>query len=197
MYFKFFPHLLDAINTNFFGYWQNVKYFENVLPLLKYDFKLRRDIEAPASFWQLKEQIVLQQETVAIHIRRGDFLTPGHYLPPLTYYKEALLDLLKSKCGIKEIYIFSDDVAWCKEHFPKYVIVDEVDYLSFDLMRSCKHKILSNSTFSWWAAVLGEKSDGATYVPERWRLNEQEEEAVRQGGLIKENWIQYADKKPT
>ncbi len=198
MHFRFFPELLNETNVNFFGYWQNINYFKEILHLLKYDFKLRKDIKITNSYLELREKIITQQNTIAIHVRRGDYLTPGHYLPSINYYKGALKELLDCDCEVKGIYVFSDDILWCKEQFPNLVIVNEPDYLSFDLMRLCKHKIISNSTFSWWAAMIGESEGSITYVPERWRLKESEEKAIIEEGFIKNNWKKfYVDKKFT
>ena len=35
-------------------------------------------------------------------------------------------------------------------------------------MRRCRHFVIANSTFSWWAAWLGEKKDSVIVAPRRW-----------------------------
>ena len=39
------------------------------------------------------------------------------------------------------------------------------------LMYSCKHFILSNSSFSWWAQYLSKNPDKIVISPSRWHPN--------------------------
>jgi hypothetical protein len=69
-----------------------------------------------------------------------------------------------------QVYVFSDDIPWCRANFPKnFIFVDIIDYLAFDLMRVCKHHIIANSTFSWWAAYLNDNPDKVVISPKKWR----------------------------
>jgi hypothetical protein len=81
----------------------------------------------------------------------------------MNYYKDQINKLRG------DLYIFSDDIQWCRSAFMntgrKTTFVDLEDYLSFELMRLCKHKITGNSTFSWWAAWLG---GGTVFCPKCW-----------------------------
>ena len=181
-YYRYIADYLTKENTNFFGYWQNQQYIQPILPTLKEEFKLRKDQEFPVSFIQLRE-VILQKECVAIHIRRGDYLTKGHHLLPIEYYTTALLET-----GNSIPIVFSDDIPWCRQYFKGAFFVEEPDYLSFDLMRLCKHKITANSTYSWWAAMLG-KEDGKIFAPKRWRLNDTEESTIEEEKFIPDNWI--------
>ena len=69
--------------------------------------------------------------------------------------------------------IFSDDIAWCKQHFAELPGVSffDGDYLrpTEDLwfMTLCRHHIIANSTFSWWGAYLAEDK-GITVYPTSW-----------------------------
>jgi hypothetical protein len=69
--------------------------------------------------------------------------------------------------GTKEdlIYIFSDDLLWCKEQFKQVYFTSQIifinlpDFLSWDLMRRCQNLIIANSSFSQWAAFVNENTD--------------------------------------
>jgi hypothetical protein len=38
----------------------------------------------------------------------------------------------------------------------------------FEAMRRCRHFVIANSTFSWWAAWLGEREGSVVVAPRRW-----------------------------
>ena len=60
--------------------------------------------------------------------------------------------------------IFSDtDVTWVD--LPETV---GSDYAEFVLMSRCKHHILANSSFSWWASYLNENPDQMVMTPDKW-----------------------------
>ena len=97
-------------------------------------------------------------ETIGVHVRRGDYLALNNLYSTLglDYYEDAL-SLFQS---IDAVIVISDDIEWCKEHLrldSKYRITFSPfsdDLLDFILMYLCKHHIIANSSFSWWAAYL-------------------------------------------
>ena len=114
---------------------------------------------------------------IGLHIRRGDYLQPpaSEVLPvqPLSYYEAALKQFDLSSC---EIYVFSDDLAWCKEQslfqtLPQKRFVEEPNELkALALMTTCLGGfICANSSFSWWGAFLGAyKARAPVVVPQLW-----------------------------
>jgi hypothetical protein len=100
--------------------------------------------------------------SVAIHIRRGDFLGSCIDLGDenrMKYYEQAIT-LMQKKVPHAKFFVFSDDAKYIREHFnnrQNFVIVSEPGNSSieeFYLMANCKHMIIANSTYSWWAAYL-------------------------------------------
>lgn len=86
--------------------------------------------------------------SVSLHVRRGDYLTYVDHHPPVTkYYCEDALDYVGD---YDNLFIFSDDIKWCKENlkFKNITFIEEEDYLSLYLMSQCNHNIIANSSFS-------------------------------------------------
>ncbi len=144
----------------FEGYWQHYKFIKHLLPKFQNELLLKDEVKTH-QFLRLAEEIT-RGESIAIHVRRGDYIGLWPVLP-VSYYSDAI----KRLSG--DLYVFSDDIRWCRAAFAntgrKTTIVDTEDYLAFELMRLCKHKITGNSTFSWWAAWLG---GGTVFCPKHW-----------------------------
>jgi hypothetical protein len=162
--------LLKIQSHNFEGYWQYLPYYKECLPLLRKEFHLRAEV-ITQQFLELRDQI-LSCNSVSVHIRQGDYRTHrGVFrdLKVMFYY-----DAIKETSG--DLFIFSDDIPWCKEKFNqdyfsrKVTFIELPDYLSFELMKSCKTHIISNSTYSYWVALL---SGNPTICPKYW-LGEKE-----------------------
>lgn len=107
-----------------------------------------------------KSAIVNPQSAIAISIRRGDYVNnPNYYQLPITYYLHALYKHFPD-WQQRTIIIFSDDIPYCKTHFAAAKNVLYADGLNdieqLCLMSRCKDFIISNSTFAWWGAYLGE-----------------------------------------
>lgn len=113
----------------------------------------------------------------AIHVRRGDYVRIGYWFPlcPVHYYTMAM-DELSSEIPTTHFLIFSDDPEWCEMQFGEVANATVVSQMGsntiereiaeFTLMRSCDAFIISNSTFSWWAAYLS--GCGTVITPDRW-----------------------------
>jgi len=114
-------------------------------------------------------------DSVAIHIRRGDYTKNNfHKILSLDYYYHCL-QLLKERIKLNRISIFSDDLEWCKTHF-KPNLINKIEYVDlktdveeFIYMSRFKYIIIANSSFSWWAAHIGENK--IVYCPKHWFNN--------------------------
>ena len=178
---KFNPKLFELKNdNNFYGYWQYYVYYERIVPILKKEFELKTEFYTP-EFLKMAEKII-DTTSVSMHVRRGDYQLHrigGFKDLPATYYFNAMKEVEG------DLYIFSDDIPWCKETFKqayfkrKITFVDMEDYLCFELMKLCKHNINTNSTFSWWAALLNDNEGKKVICP-----------VTYQGDSV-ENSIQY------
>lgn len=157
------------------GSWMNERYFGDIREKLLFDFKLKEDLNQKN---KAKLQEINQLNSVCIHIRLGDYLEPRwSYLNVCTenYYRKAI-DVICSKVENPVFYIFSNtskDIEWIKEHYTflqKYNFVDlqNSDYEDLELMKHCKHFVISNSTYSWWAQYLCENTNKIVVAPNVW-----------------------------
>lgn len=158
------------VNGNYKGYWQHPKYYRLVVNKLKKEFCLRPEFYTE-EFSVIKDKILNAKDSVMLHIRRGDYVTKNScYVLPLQYYYEALLQVKG------DLFIFSDDIEYCKEKFKSTYFnrniefIDLPDYQSFELMKYCKLKIIANSTFSYWAALLNDNENDVVIAPKYWRV---------------------------
>lgn len=114
--------------------------------------------------------------SVAVHIRRGDYVTLGLVVCSVNYYAMCI----KKMCEMVDnpvFYIFSDDIDWCKSNLrvdANLVFVDNGNTTTddFRLMYSCNHFIMSSSTFSWWASFLGKCPEKIIITPLHWNVHQ-------------------------
>jgi hypothetical protein len=192
---QFHPEFLafDGIKA-LIGYWQSEKYF-----LGKHD-RIRADLQVRDPALLARARTALQaavggtdRPVVSVHYRRGDSLRYVRMgvlgkLPP-DYHARAMRQFPDDALFV----MFSDDPRWCRRHFRDPNIRhfrDRDPVVSFLAMQLCDHHIITNSTFSWWAAWLGEGAgkhivaphgdcwlgpvhadyDKRDMVPERWTI---------------------------
>ncbi len=188
----FEPHILSLQgDVHLDGYFQSPKYFEDIRPTLLREFVLKDKSEAVANV----EKMLHKSESVAVHIRRGDYAENPKVLKEfgvcsLTYYEKALA-FMNQKLPEARYFVFSDDIAWVKENlaFGKNVVfVSDPSFSDADelyLMSQAKHNIIANSTFSWWAAWLNNNEDQTVIAPNPWF-----ETTPYDKNLIPKEWIQ-------
>ena len=131
---------------------------------------------------------------MCVSIRRGDFLDKRFknefYICDEEYFTKAF-KVVKEKVEVPVLIFFSDDIEWVRENIktelPSYYEsgTDPV-WEKLRLMYSCKHFVISNSTFSWWAQYLSRNEQKVVISPERWFVDE---EKNRQCRLIQDNFI--------
>ena len=161
---------LDSIcihpNSYFGGSWFNLEYFKDIEDIIRTEFSLKTPLNKANA--TLKNRILQTQDSVFLHIRRGDYLKhTDFYLNLKGEYYGGAINYLKSKLAKPYIFIFSNDILWCEREFLatlsdeckedvefEFVKNNGEDNVAQKIMRSCKHAITANSTFSWWASYL-------------------------------------------
>lgn len=155
-------------DTNYFrGYWQNHKYFDKIKSEIKNDFSLDHNIK---NLDKLHFDKIINSNSVCIHVRRTDFLNSPFDVVDKKYYMRSFKNITNRFKNL-EFFIFSDDISWCKKNLSFIKNANYCNYNmlnDFHLMSLCKHFIIPNSTFSWWAAYLSTHSKKHVYIPKKW-----------------------------
>ena len=157
--------IIDKIPDNILiqGYCQSSKYFdcykdEIISNYINLDYDDQIIVDNYINYLKKKFR---NKKLVAIHIRRGDYIQLGWNLP-ISYY----LDCIKEFDDTNVFIIFTDDKEWCKLNF-NYTICDiNIDYIELFIMSKMDSIIISNSTFSWWGAYLG--NNKKVFCPYPW-----------------------------
>ena len=151
-------------NYDLKGYFQSELNFEHCAKDIRRFFQF-----SPELVKELKEKHfsgLSGAPVCAVHVRRGDYVSnPNYYSLPLSYYLKAM-----ARLGWMEYVVFSDDVDWCRRHMPDWCRFIETgsEIEDLALMSQCDHFIIANSSFSWWAAWLGETAGTRVMAPGHW-----------------------------
>lgn len=112
-----------------------------------------------------------------IHIRGGDFLTDQHReFNDHLYYQSAIKMLLNYYQRGRDLIVITDDTVYAKDLLSQVkasayynLVYTESNFLDdFNLLTNSKIKIISTSTFSFWAALIGEDNSKTIIAPDVW-----------------------------
>lgn len=171
------------------GCFECSKYFNDIEDIIRKEITPKKIISKNNDLMRK----ISTTNSVCVTIRRGDFVT--NEINKKIYdicdanYFESAIKIMKEKLDNPTFFIFSDDVEWAKNNinfqgakFYSETGNDTVDE-KLRLMSSCKHFIISNSTFSWWAQYLSSNKDKIVISPNIWYKNDMESD------LIEDSWI--------
>ncbi len=183
--------------TYYTGYWQNLQYFKDKKELLRKELTYRGEITPVQS--QVADKMG-KEESVALHVRRGDYRSEKYinvyYQLGEEYYRKAL-KYIEGRSGGKEIkiYFFSDDIEWCRRTFGDISCAEYIDeqvsnsqHIDMLLMRKCKYIVMANSTFSWWAAWLSDRTDSVIITPANWFYHKKKNDKLL-NAIIEPEWV--------
>ena len=178
------------------GFFQSEKYFKKIEKKLRQEFTFKHSLTKFEL--ELKNKIVATN-SVCVNFRRSDFVElksskDTHGFVGLDYYGEAI-KIIESKIQNPHFYVFSDDIEWCENNFkvdfPITYVSHEYKGYKFStylqLMSSCKHFIIPNSTFGWWAAWLSNNPNKIVIAPRKWFNNQELQKQTFD--LYPKNWI--------
>ncbi|HMG83789.1 MAG TPA: alpha-1,2-fucosyltransferase [Ferruginibacter sp.] len=165
--------ILPVINNNaiYKGFFQSETYFKKYAKDIRQLFAIKKDYK---DAFAKKFETLYTKKTIALHIRRGDYVNFGapelggfDLTLPLSYYKKCL-HLISNKEEYNIIFV-SDDIEYVKTAFGEgenYFFESNSEIIDFQLLLNADIQIVSNSSFSWWAAWLNEKTNKITYAPD-------------------------------
>jgi hypothetical protein len=159
----------------YWGYWQTEKYFKHIEAEIRNDFIFKTPLNKKN---ELLFEKIKNTTSVAVHIRRGDYVNHPLFgdICDENYYNKAIKHI---QLEVKKptFFIFSNDMVWCKNqlNLPNATYVDwnigDDSYIDMQLMSYCKHNIIANSSFSWWAAWLNNNGNKIVIAPQMWINN--------------------------
>ena len=166
-------HLPMSRNVFINGNFENSQYFESIRNILIEEFQPKKPLREDN---ENLYNIICNTNSVCITIRRGDYLSSRYkdsfYICDENYFKRGI-DVIKEKIDKPTFIFFSDDIEWVKDN----IVIDTPCYYEtgndpiwekIRLMSACKHFIISNSTFSWWAQYLSTNPNKIVVSPSRW-----------------------------
>lgn len=176
-------------NKIFIGCFESAQYFD----------KYRNDIlqqftpkQPPLQSNNKIYSAINKTQSVCITIRRGDFvdnasLKKRQYVCTPEYFYRAIKEI-QDRIKDPSFFIFSDDINWVKNNmiFPTGTIFENGNnpvWEKLRMMYSCKHFIISNSSFSWWAQYLSRNQSKIVIAPTRWKNGYQNKD------IFQPNWI--------
>jgi hypothetical protein len=174
------------------GVFQQEGYFKAAAETIRKDFTLK---ESLADFNPTLEEKIKSCKAVAIHVRRGDYVSNPEYnkthgVLPLSYYRDAV-SFIKNKIKDPFFFVFSDDKKWCEKNLllgeRMFFVEGQKNYEDLILMSRCRHQIAANSSFSWWGAWLNDNPEKIVVAPKQWFADEKINEQT--GTLVPEDWI--------
>ncbi|MBQ0149827.1 MAG: alpha-1,2-fucosyltransferase [Bacteroidales bacterium] len=155
------------------------------------------EIEGEANHRLMQE--MAECESVAIHVRKGkDYAALDWYSHTceMDYYRAAV-DYMKSHLEHPRFYVFADNPEWVRENFKdfEYTLVEGNptsgwgSHFDMQLMSSCRHNIISNSTYSWWGAFLNRSVDKIVVGPKYWFNPQGDYKEKTSDRVLSKEWI--------
>ena len=163
------------------------KEYENVI---RNELRLKNKIKIQNKL----REILDYSNTVAVHVRRGDYKKHCSVLPA-EYYNRAV-ERINGLIDNPLFCIFSDEIEWVKKNMKfegKCFYVNEdhklTNFEELIVMSCCKHDIIANSTYSWWGAWLNNNEKKIVIGPNEWFLSKSVLNANKGLTIMPESWI--------
>lgn len=170
------------------GYFESTKYFLDIDDIICKEFQ---PLYKPLKHNEAIYRKISETNSVCVTIRRGDFLHSEYRNQFMVCDEEYFyrgMEYIQKKIQNPVWFVFSDDVEWVKNNmnFCGEVYFERGDdpiWEKLHMMSQCKHFVISNSTFSWWAQHLSNNKEKIVVAPDVWRWNDPDANDIRE-----DNW---------
>jgi len=184
------PNSISPSITKIKGYFQSWFYFDSLRdkPVLSL-----ANLRNPSEWIIDKLETAKSERVLALHIRRGDYVLPANRTTGILsrqYYEKAI----EQSSDYDSIWVFTDSPRVVEKEFTHLNVSFEIvtppsnsdPVESLLLMSAAQQIVISNSTFSWWSAMLAANGTGVT-APSKWF--ELREDPFR---LIPDTWVRVS-----
>lgn len=157
---------IDNEFVYYHGYWLHPDWFNSYHEILKKELSFPPLTDEQNCFYANQ---ILSTKSVAVHIRRGDYVKIG-WASDTGYYLDKIKEVLAQHPDAS-FYIFSDDILWCRQNqealglnLSENVIYIEGNtqgrnYIDLQLMSMCQIMIINRSAFGYLAMLLNDRLD--------------------------------------
>ena len=157
------------------GFWECDKYFSSIRDILVKELTV---CEPPRAENTLLYKQIAETESICVTVSRYDKekVSDKFFCCTVEYFYNGV-EYIKSFYPDAKVFVFSDDIEWCKQNLDFgtetfYESGSDPVWEKIRLMSSCKHFVISNSTFSWWVQYLAKNKDKIVVGPSEWRRGE-------------------------
>jgi hypothetical protein len=187
--------LRSRISMFVYGLWQSESYFSDykheLRSIIRFKYDLSRNSREVSNH-------ILQSNSISVHVRRGDYFASKdsiavHGVCLREYYSRSI-EYINNHFKDPVFFIFSDDPQWARENIEvggKSFFVScntgPQSYQDMHLMSLCRHNIIANSTFSWWAAWLNSNTNKVIIAPSKWFNNSR----IDSSDVCPTNWLRF------
>ena len=163
------------------GYFQDcAKYLRGIHVIVK-----KIELENERKLKILKSKYNINSNDVGIHIRLGDYLTEDKFW---VIDNDYIRNTLSKFTNIPRLIVF------CEEKVPEYFLKELVNFsgeivFSFDLdlddleefllMSTLQNLVISNSTFSFWASLVGNNNSKMVFAPKKYFKSTKNEQWIK------------------
>jgi hypothetical protein len=182
------------------GWLGNEMYFKDYRNILLNDLNIDHNLKSHNKKYL---SLIEQSNSVSVHIRRGDYLSSAYFNKLSSKYYHDAIQYLQLKIEHPVFFFFSDDIQWVKDN---YSYLDHTVFIEGNskmlgafstngaiddlmLMRSCKHNIMANSTFSWWGAWMNTNTEKIVVTPQKWYENKKAQLWYETSNFIPGQWV--------
>lgn len=177
------------------GYFQTYRYVDDPGIL-----KFMRNIQINEMTSRIKyfSELADIENPLVVHIRLGDYKNEKLFgIPSQEFYASAIKQLL-SHGNYSKVWVFSDEPDLARQLFNTAIPSDarwihsksDSSAQTLEIMRHGRGYVISNSTFSWWAATLSYTLNPPVIAPEPWfRFLESPKDLIPPNWYLLPAWI--------